>query len=135
MPNKRKICNERNVLYKQKDLSNLSIYSRINCIDWFTCISQSHDIDHYLSLEYVNKFSIQSSLCNVAPVSTETECQCIWLVVICKYIRYMGSFTNVTKQKKKTIKLLFIVENAIIQRARERAAESSWSSCSTNVNQ
>lgn len=31
----------------------------INCIDWFTCI-QLYDIDHYLSLEYVNKFSIQS---------------------------------------------------------------------------
>lgn len=46
-----------------------------------------------------------------------------------------GFFRQCDQTEKKTIKLLFKVENAIIQRARERAAESSWSSCSTNVNQ
>lgn len=49
---------------KQETLSSICpIYPYIvelTAIDWFTCI-QSHNIDHYLSLEYVNKFNyIQS---------------------------------------------------------------------------
>lgn len=97
----------------------------LTAIDWFTCI-QSHDIDHYLSLEYVNKFSIQSSLCNVAPASTlklNASAFDLWL-----FANIFGTWVLSPmrpNRKKKTIKLLFKVENAIIQRARERAAESS----------